>query len=171
MTQIYGHEWKKYKVLVIDSSLFSVILLHKFFYKASWRYFREKSACERRFYRSDRLLGIFREWLLEMSELLKAKKKFKKKSLNYRLVYFRSLRWLWSRTHLQHPVAVFNIDCLIPDADEIVKDVRSLSVWEQAVKSCVKVLMNIYVTCVPYPPALPAKLIHSIHLPTDKWIN
>lgn len=26
----------------------------------------------------------------------------------------------------QNPVAVFNFDCLIPDADEIVKEVRSI---------------------------------------------
>ena len=26
----------------------------------------------------------------------------------------------------EHPVAVFNSDCLIPDADEIVREVRSI---------------------------------------------
>lgn len=28
--------------------------------------------------------------------------------------------------HTQRTVAVFNVDCLIPDADEIVREVRSL---------------------------------------------
>lgn len=160
-------------MLDIYSFLFRVILLYKFFYKAFWRYVLDKSSCKRRFYRSHTFLGICRVsgclkvWGIA-SELPKARKQSKRKRcLKNGLVYFKLVRCLHSRTHLdsillQYLILTVSFLMLrkLSEKSDLSGSVRT------AAKSCVKVIMNSYVTCVPHPLPPPGKFIHSIHLLT-----